>query len=271
MRGIGLLAMCLALAGGTAAHAAETLIANLAFEGTAISATNRATVGQLITVENDDSFGAAETTLGVLTYDGIIITSANDLTVETGSIDGNNIKTNSVGAFKVSFRVPAVAYGERSVVVRERSISTWVQPRLISVSPIALIKGSTLAVTGDGFRAGKAVRVELIQVQFGGAEVGPHPTDGDGYGELTADSTGRVDGSITVGSVPFADGSTTFPLHSVRVKDSDGDYEDDVQASLGNVVSVSPILESGAFGSKNAGLQALQGFVVGHDAVPPSS
>jgi len=245
--------MCLALAGGTAAHAAETLIANLAFEGTAISETNRATVGQLITVESDDSFGAAETTLGVLTYDGIIITSANDLTVETGSIDGNNIKTNSSGHFKVSFRVPSVAYGERSIVVRERSTSTWVQPRLISVSPIAVIKGDTLSVVGDGFRAGKKVRVELVQVQFGGAEIGTHPTDGDGYGELTADSTGRVDGSITVGAAPFADGSTTFPLHTVRVKDSDGDYVTDVQASLGNVVSVSPILETSGFGSQNVG------------------
>ena len=95
MRGIGVLAMCLALAGGTAAHAAEALIARLAFEGTVVTDTNRATVGQLISVESDDAFGdgATEVKVGVLTYDGIIITAANDLTVSTGSIEGNNITT----------------------------------------------------------------------------------------------------------------------------------------------------------------------------------
>jgi hypothetical protein len=255
MRGVGLFVMCLALAGGTAAHAAEALIANLAFEGTLITSTNRATVGQLITVESDDAFGdgATEVKVGVLTYDGIIITASNDLTVETGSIEGNNITTNAVGQFKVSFRVPSVAYGTRSVVVRERATDTWVQPRLISVSPIAVVKGDSLSVVGDGFRSGAAVRVELVQVLTGGSEVGPHPTDGDGYGELTADSTGRIDGTIVVGSAPFADGSATFPLHTVRVKDSHDDYEADVRASLGNVVSVSPILETNSFGTKGVG------------------
>ena len=255
MRGVGLLVMCLALAGGTAAQAAETLIAKLAFQGTVVTDVNRATVGQLISVESDDAFGdgATEVKVGVLTYDGIIISSANDLTVSTGSIEGNNITTNSVGQFKVSFRVPSVAYGERTVVVRERSTPTYVAPRLISVTPIAVIKGDSLTVVGDGFRSGQAVRVELVQVQTGGAEVGPHPTDGKGYGELTADSTGRVEGTIVVGPAPYADGSGNFPLHSVRVKDSHADYDATVRASLANVVSVSPILESASFGSKNVG------------------
>ncbi|MBT5712010.1 hypothetical protein HOI71_13265, partial [Candidatus Poribacteria bacterium] len=255
MRGVGLLALCLTLAGGTAAHAAETLIAKLAFEGTVISDVNRATVGQLITVESDDSFGdgATEVKVGVLTYDGIIITSSNDFTVSAGKIEGNNITTNAVGQFKVSFRVPAVAYGERSVVVRERSTPTWVAPRIISVSPIQVIKGDTLSVVGDGFRGGQNVRVELVQVQAGGAEVGPHPTDAKGYGELTADSTGRVAGSITVGEAPYADGSANFPLHTVRIKDSHDDHQATVRASSASVVAVSPILDSSGFGNKTVG------------------
>ncbi len=187
------------------------------------------TVGSLVTVTG--SGYAANQGVGQLSVASVpITTDAHLLSASVGAVSGNNIAADASGNFTVTFRAPITTGGAKTVNLTgaTQTGSYTVDPRIIRFSPLAVKFGDRMTIVADGYGGGQKVAVMF----------GTH-----GQGEITANGSGQINGQITVGAAPYADGSATHPLHGLMVG----------TVTRPSAVGIAPVIRSGAQLNKTVG------------------
>ncbi len=193
-------------------------------------------VGDLVTVT-----GASYTAnqgVGQLSVAGTPIeTGAHLLSATVGTVSGNNITANASGAFTVTFRAPATTGGEKTVnLTGSTATGTYdVIPRIVRFSPLSVKFGDRMTIVADGF-----TKDQEVEVRFGGATY----ADGHVQSKIKANGNGQINGQIDVKAAPYADGTSSHPLHKLWVG---------ADVSRDTAVGVSPYLKPGAQTVKGGG------------------
>ena len=185
-------------------------------------------VGTLVTVTG--SGFTANQGVGQFSVAGVPIeTGAHLLSATVGTVSGNNVVADSSGAFTVTFRAPATPGGDAKVnLTGATATDTYtVVARIVRFSPLSVKYGDKMTIVGDGFGAGKEVGVS-----FGSHE----------QGKIKANGNGQINGQITVGVAPYADGTASHALHALNVGTT----------SRASAVGVAPKILSGSQLNKKA-------------------
>ena len=212
---------------------AFALLALVSFSASAQSisvATPSVTVESLVTV-NGTGY-AANQGVGQLSVAGIpITTDSHLLSASVGTVSGNNIAADANGAFTVTFRAPVTTGGAKEVRLTGTAQQTWpsytVTPRIIRFSPLSVKFGDRMTIVGDGFGGGVDVNISF----------GTH-----GQGKIKTLGNGQINGQITVGAAPYADGSAVA-LHDLTVG----------SVTRQTAVGIAPVIRSGAQLNKKVG------------------
>ena len=201
-----------------------------------------AQVGSLLTVSG--SGFTANQNLGQVSVGGVLVTvDGHQLSVTTGSLSDDNISADANGSFTATFRAPVRPNGSQTLGLSGSTATAMysVMPRIISYAPLSVQFGQSFTVSGDGFRANKNVVVKF----------------GDyAQGELRANGSGQVNGSVAVKQAPFANG-TTHPLHALTAVDKE---DAAIMATRASSVGVDMIItNSGALNKKSGAPITLRG------------
>jgi hypothetical protein len=123
--------------------------------------------------------------------------------------DGDD-NTNSKGSFECTFYVPEAARGNHTVKVQDQALNydtaTFTVSASITLDPTSGPSGTTVTVTGTGFRSSHAITVTYNDVDITADISGDDATDADGSFEFTFDVPAGDAGTY---EVEVSDGTNT--------------------------------------------------------------